>query len=379
MSDGGPTVLVSHESSLSSGAPRVLANVAVGLAGMGREIVVVAPERTGLLQVVAAAGIDTVALSEPGHAGILQVIRRIRPRLVHVNTLIGARAAMASSALRIPVVWHVHEHEMHFRRFGGLRLRTARHTAACFIAISNYVRDGLVASGVDPGDITVALNGIDAAAFVEGAQNGPSSEGDGGTPLVGMVGALTPLKGVDRFVDIARRAGEVNPGLRFMVVGNTAPRHFKGFAAAVRRDAAYTLGDRLEFTGARLDAAALMARFEVLLIPSRAEPFGLVALEAMALGKPVLGFRGGGLPEVVVDGVTGRLSADGDTAAAAEQLLGLMADSELRKRMGEAGQARAFSEFTVANMVSAVAAAHDAALHTAGESRGWKKTGAGRR
>jgi len=84
---------------------------------------------------------------------------------------------------------------------------------------------------------------------------------------------------------------------------------------------------------------------DVCVFPSRYEPFGIVLLEAMASGKPVVASKVGGIPFVVEDGKTGLLFERGNVEVLAEKIIMLLRDEELRKRMGEAGRERA-KEFT---------------------------------
>jgi glycosyltransferase involved in cell wall biosynthesis len=86
------------------------------------------------------------------------------------------------------------------------------------------------------------------------------------------------------------------------------------------------------------DAAALLRHVDVLVAPSRQEPFGTVLAEAMAVGTPVVATRVGGLPEVVDDGVTGRLVEPGDHDALATAVIDVLAH---RERMGRAARASA--------------------------------------
>lgn len=89
----------------------------------------------------------------------------------------------------------------------------------------------------------------------------------------------------------------------------------------------------------------VMARADIVTVPSRFEGFGLTALEAMALSKPVIASTAGGLPEVL--GKTGRLVAPGDSAALAEAIYELATEPELRAAMGRAARARAEAEFAL--------------------------------
>ena len=84
------------------------------------------------------------------------------------------------------------------------------------------------------------------------------------------------------------------------------------------------------------------------------EPFGLVNVEAMAMGLPVVAFAHGALPEIVEEGVTGRLLPPGDEDAMARAITELLDDPVVRSRMGSAGQARALRHFSIERTVAEI-------------------------
>lgn len=98
-------------------------------------------------------------------------------------------------------------------------------------------------------------------------------------------------------------------------------------------------------------------------VPSLLEPFGLVAIEAMAYGRPVVASRTGGLAEIVVDGETGRLVPPGDPQALAQALEELLGDPRRALWMGEAGRLRFESLFTLERMVENTLLVYDEASH----------------
>jgi glycogen synthase len=95
------------------------------------------------------------------------------------------------------------------------------------------------------------------------------------------------------------------------------------------------------------DVTPVMSLMDVVVIPSVWEPFGMVAAEAMSVGRPVVVSRAGGLPEVVEDGISGLVVPPGDPGALFQAIDRLLADSELRDRLAETGRQRVAERFTV--------------------------------
>jgi len=147
--------------------------------------------------------------------------------------------------------------------------------------------------------------------------------------VVGFVGRLEPRKGP---LDLVRAAGAIRagaPGARIVVIGDDPYSSDPEYAASVKGASA------VEHVGWVSDAAAIMGHLDVLVAPSREEPFGTVLAEAMSAGTPVVATRVGGLAEVVRDGVDGLLVQPGDPAALATAVLGVLAR---REEMGAAAR-----------------------------------------
>jgi glycosyltransferase involved in cell wall biosynthesis len=176
-------------------------------------------------------------------------------------------------------------------------------------------------------------------------QPAPWPPGDG--PVVGFVGRLEPRKGP---LDLARAAPAIRagaPGARIVLVGDDPYGSAPGYVERVRA------ADGVEHVPWVADGAAVMRHLDVLVAPSRQEPFGTVLAEAMAAGTPVVATRVGGLAEVVADGETGRLVAPGrpdELAAAVLEVLGR------RAQMGAAARERAqrFGADAYADRVEAI-------------------------
>ncbi|HKV90694.1 MAG TPA: glycosyltransferase family 4 protein [Thermoplasmata archaeon] len=165
------------------------------------------------------------------------------------------------------------------------------------------------------------------------------------------VARLHPAKGLDILAEAFARARAAAPGLRALI-------HGRGPAERTLREAIARLGlaevvslDRSSFALPTLPS--LYRSADIYVQPSRAEPFGMAALEAMACGLPVIASATGGLADLVEDGGNGILVPPGDPAALGLAIARLAADPDLRRRMGDASRARAASSFELATVAQA--------------------------
>ncbi|RIV25686.1 N-acetyl-alpha-D-glucosaminyl L-malate synthase BshA [Alicyclobacillaceae bacterium I2511] len=127
------------------------------------------------------------------------------------------------------------------------------------------------------------------------------------------------------------------------------------------------LASKVRFLGRQDEVADLFATADLLLLPSQKESFGLVALEAMSTGVPVVGSRAGGIPEVVAHGKTGFLTEIGDIATMSEEAIRLLTDDELYHRMSVAGRERAQTQFHIQDKVAEYESLYVSLLDVAGK------------
>jgi D-inositol-3-phosphate glycosyltransferase len=195
--------------------------------------------------------------------------------------------------------------------------------------------------GADPARIAVIPCGVDTELFAPGDRRAARAElGLGEDPRLLYVGRQSPIKGLETLLDAMARLRAGGTPARLSIVGGDADEPLDGHEAALReRLARLGLGDAVTFVGAqpqdRLPAWYNAA--DVTVLPSYYESFGMVALEAMACGSPVVASRVGGLQTTVRDRVTGLLVPDHDPAALADALGRLLDDDDLRWRLGREG------------------------------------------
>lgn len=158
---------------------------------------------------------------------------------------------------------------------------------------------------------------------------------------VGFVGRLEPRKGVLELVRAAGTFLREHPEATLTLVGAPPPGG-ESYEEELREAVASSdVGERIELTGYRPDAAGAMVEFDLLAVPSLAEPFGTVAAEAAAAGVPVVASEVGGLPEVVLDGESGVLVPAGDVQALAGAVTSLLDQPERLLALGRRAHAEA--------------------------------------
>ena len=271
---------------------------------------------------------------------LLTLFMSQRIDLVHTNVLVTPDAAIAAYMLRVPHLWHFRE----FLRPGlWARIQTflPRWLSALVICNSNHSAQVLARLGIPGRRLTTVHNGIDLEAFQSAKGDAFRRElGVQATEvLVGCAGQVTPDKGQDVFIEAAITSSRSCPKAIFVVVGNLANRQF--VRQLRRRVEAHDLSDRILFVGYRTDMPEVMAALDVHVTPSRwDEPFGRVALEAMAAGAVSVLADTGGLPEIVEDRVSGRVFERENAEQLARLLTELLEDPDRCASMRRAGLQR---------------------------------------
>ncbi len=208
-------------------------------------------------------------------------------------------------------------------------------------AVSEYLRDETYrAFGCVGCNVEVIHNFVEPTHFHRASQQFPiPSEVVAGRKVLMHISNFRPVKRVRDVVGIYARVNAQVPALLVMV--GDGPERVEA------EDEARMLGvsDSVLFLG-KIDAIApLLAGAHLFLLPSDKESFGLSALEAMSSGVPVIGYRAGGLPEVVTDGVTGVLHEVGDIAGAAQSGIDILSDPVRWQTMSDAAAADASTRF----------------------------------
>jgi glycosyltransferase involved in cell wall biosynthesis len=254
-----------------------------------------------------------------------RLARRLDAAVVHSNSLHTWYGWAAARLAGRPHVWHAREIVFQSSAALGVERFLTRHFADRVIAISTAV-----AAQLDPANVVVILDGADPERFNPGrAGRFRAAAGiDDTAPLLGCVARLDTWKGVDTVLDAFAALSADRPDLRLVVAGSVVPGK-EAYAAELEQRAATLAG--VSWLGHRRDVPEIMADLDVFVAVSREpEPFGLVVVEAMASGVPVVAGAAGGPLEVLgaeaVDHPVpaGRLVTPGDPSAVATGVLSML-------------------------------------------------------
>lgn len=280
---------------------------------------------------------------------LADLVRRERIDVLHCHGYGSTNfGRIAGRLTKRPVI--VHEHMIDGAMPGYQRIADRMLSASTdrAIAVSAAVADFLEKDRAVRRDrITVVPNGIPDDSFLPHPETIPLLRAEldipDGHTVVGTVGRLHPVKGHDTFLRAAAEVVASRPNTSFVIVGD-------GSELFPLEDLATELGirDRVRFAGYRTDVAALIAMFDVLVVASLSEGFALTAAEAMAQAKPVVATRVGGIPEVVADGVTGRLVPPSDPSSMGKAILEVLANPQRAAAMGEQGLRLCRERFSIA-------------------------------
>ncbi len=307
--------------------PRILRLPRMSTKGVVRPVAMSLPVILAARRALAAAHLDAIHF----HAGLLGQM--------YAPIVAGCMAGIHTRILTLHN--HIVRHAP-LRRF--IESRVLRRLDR-IVAVSNHTKRELVQKkDVAPEQVVVVPNGIEVAAYTNMMERreargalGLSNE----ALVVGLVGRLHDLKGVDLMIEAVPLIKAQVPRLQLVLIG-IGPEEKALRQLAEERDAS----DVVRFAGYRSDARRFMSALDVLALPSRDEANPLSLLEAMACRKPVVAARVGGVPEVVVDGVTGLLVPPENVPALAEAVVRLLKDPERMKAMGEAGRERVQIHFS---------------------------------
>ena len=296
----------------------------------------------------------------------LNAIRENGIDLVHTQHDLssGKPEIIAAKIAGVPCISHRHGYSnySYFDKFFS-------RFVATFIYISKDVANHHQLQGEPESKGIIIHNGIDIKEFSrnDAVQIKKEFNCRPDDSLIGIVGRIDWWKGQEYFLEAIAEVLKQKTNVKGLIIGGLKNRnkpdrmeYLNKLKLLVR-----TLGieEKIIFTGFRDDVPRLISGLDVVVHAScTPEPFGLVVIEGMAAGKPVVATAAGGVLDIIEDGVNGLLVPCKDSKAMAEAILQILSDRDKAKRMGLAARRRVTEKFTVQHQVTAVQKIYDSIL-----------------
>jgi glycosyltransferase involved in cell wall biosynthesis len=366
-----------------AGTERHILDLARGLRREGAEIAIAAPIPSVLCDKAREADLPFVPIQKCGTLD-RAAIRTLRQALdagefdlIHAHN--GRTALSTALALQrarrgagIATQHFLEPHHATMRGPKG-RVAAAAHRWVSrkmdhFIAISGAVRDEMLARGeIGAEKLSVVPNGIeppDVAGLTPAKAVRQELNIAPDAPLIACAARLEREKDIGSLIAAMATVSRVVPAARCVVAGEGVLKNELQEQIRERR-----LTANVTLLGYRQDVLSIIRAADIFVLPSLAEPFGLVILEALATSRPVIATDAGGPREILVHGETGILTPPSDPAALAENILSLLARPEERGRLSDNGHRRFCAAFTAGRMASATHEIYARALAAAQSRR----------
>lgn len=290
---------------------------------------------------------------------ILKALRKEKFHVVHTHTakagILGRIAARIAGVKVIIHSPHGHDFYGYFGRPASWFIVCAERFAALFCdrihALTELEKKDMLLFKICPQEkLEVIYSGVEVGFsrpsqhLVDNIKTELSAKDK--MYFVGMVGRLEPIKGVSYFIEAAKMVTQELDNVEFLIVGDGSLKEdLKKMAESLG------LSANLAFMGWREDVNTILFTLDLLVLSSLNEAVGRCVLEAQAVGVPVVATRVGGVPEVVLDGVTGMLVPPKDPKKLAEAILFLLKADDKRRQMSEAGRGWVDEKFSDRVMV----------------------------
>lgn len=292
-----------------------------------------------------------------GFFQLINIIRKGKFDIIHTHASIGGLFGRLIAKLNgCPcVLWTIHGWAFNYpygtsvrRRFFKIIEGICDRFTDHYVAVSGDMKEVGVRAGIArPEKIDVIYHGIEVEDFTN--EEGEAKEGLGiaeSCPVIGTVGRFEPQKALDDLLKAVKLVKERHPRIQLILVGDgPLKRDLEGLATDLG------IRDNVVFAGWKKEVGSYIASMDVFCLSSLWEALGIVLLEAMAAGKPIVATRVGGVPEVVEEGEGGILVPPGRPEELASGIRLLLSSPERRKRMGHYNKEKVKKEFNVEDMI----------------------------
>jgi glycosyltransferase involved in cell wall biosynthesis len=366
-------ILYVNHVGLISGAERVLQNLIARLNRAEFEPVIAIPESGKLFTELTNQGMKVYPIQTPllirtynpvklcrYIIDFYKVTKRLNVIIIQENiSLLHANSfsahlysILAAKITKRPIIWHMHD-IITPRWFNKPVVWFAGKMANKIVAVSNAVRDSLLKFGIAEDKIQTVYNGMDCEISVPTALERQQIRNEFAisdhTVVITMVGAITPWKGQHILLQTAVKLASSIPSVRYLLIGDILLDSDKVYQQNLLNIVKQNqLESQIVFTGFRSDVSKIMAASDIIVHSSvKPDPLPTVILEAMALKKPVIAARIGGVPEIIESGITGLLFIPENVTELATAVNQLVINQNMRERIGEAARKRIEQSFNI--------------------------------
>ncbi len=282
---------------------------------------------------------------------LLHLIREYEPDLVHIQNLRSLSFGLRiTESLNLPFLVTIH----HLPQSSQVNLSHANLVRV--IAVNEVIRESLVNDFLLPKDqIRVLRSGLNLDRFIPG--EAPLSLEDGRIPVIGAIGRLSKVKGYEFLLQAARKVLDKGKEVHFLIIGDGEEE--ASLRKLVRQ---LELQKQVTFCPPLPDLAELMRNFDILVVPTQRGGLGLTALEAMAMGRPVIANSVGEILHLIRDGETGVLVKDSDPDEIAEKIVQLLENPQQAQDLGARARAYVEENFSLGPMVDSTEQVYQEAL-----------------
>jgi glycosyltransferase involved in cell wall biosynthesis len=335
---------------LIGGGERYLADLSNSLASRGHDVFVALAPDAPLKDELSAVRKDNILFSRMRNAldvfsafKLADFARRNRIEIIHAHlardyplAALAARLAKKPFVLTRHVLFPLNRlQKLILKNVGGI------------VAPSNAIADALEKQNLFPsGKITIIRYGVNVEHF------SPAEKTPNETFVVGTIGHLAPIKGHDVFVRAAEIVLKKRENVRFVIVGEDKSPTGKNRRALEDLIERLDLKSKIELSGWTDDVRPFLQKFDLFVSAARAEAFGLVIVEAMLYGLPVIATGSEGALEIIENDTSGILVPNEDAETLAKAILELFDDKEKREHLIRNGRRRVEEHFSLENMVS---------------------------
>ncbi len=293
-------------------------------------------------------------------------IKTTNPDLIHANSIrAGLVMTVATVGLQVPVIWHLHDLLPHHPISTAIRLFVLLASSRIrLLAVSQATADRFRGILLHPFNrrtpVTTILNCADTEKFHPDEKSRVALRSElginSGAPVIGIIGQITERKGQLGLLQAFQCIVQKFPQAILLIVGepqfNVSDEKY--FQLLKQRAEELGIMAAVRFPGARCDVPAVMQALDLLVVNSLAEPCGLVVLEGMASGLPVIATAVGGNPEMISHSVSGWLVQSQAENDLVEALTTLIQNPMKCQQLGVNARLRIFEKFTVTEYMTAV-------------------------